>query len=137
MRSLLNDRTTRRRLPIGMTPLIDVVFILLIFLMLASRFADYGALSLSLPSGAASGQTAEPPIRIRLLRNGEIVIDGAASTLDRLAGAIRQRDGHERRRILIVPEPAVPVQRVVHVLDRLSIAGIRGAVLASDERTAR
>ena len=34
-----------------MTPLIDVVFILLVFFMLASRFLDYRAMDLRAPGG--------------------------------------------------------------------------------------
>ena len=44
------QRASRRRALIGLTPLIDVVFILLVFFMLASSFLDWRAIDLTAPA---------------------------------------------------------------------------------------
>ena len=49
---------SRRRL-ISLTPLIDVVFILLIFFMLASSFLDWRAIGLDAPADATAGAAGE------------------------------------------------------------------------------
>ena len=49
----------RRRSPISLTPLIDVVFILLVFFMLASSFLDWRSITLAAPSAEAYGISAK------------------------------------------------------------------------------
>ena len=48
----------RARRPLGLTPLIDVVFLLVIFFMLASRFGDERKLVLDVATTAASAVAA-------------------------------------------------------------------------------
>ena len=64
-RNSLSDARRRRRSLISLTPLIDVVFILLIFFMLASSFSTEEAIELSMPgSGAAEGALPGSLVRI-------------------------------------------------------------------------
>ena len=74
----------RTRSIISLTPLIDVVFILLLFFMLASNFSVESSLSVQ-SGGNQSTVTAstEPPSRLRILNNHNFVLDG--EVLDRTA----------------------------------------------------
>ena len=64
----MKRRTKRRSLATpDLTPLIDVVFLLLIFFMLVTTFDRYSALNLELPNGNISSETKE--------NNYEVVID--------------------------------------------------------------
>ena len=66
----------RRRPLISLTPLIDVVFILLVFFMLASSFLDWRSIDLNAPAQAAAGPAIEGALLVeihpdRLLLSGE------------------------------------------------------------------
>jgi len=82
MQTLSNIRKTkRRRIPISLTPLIDVVFILLVFFMLASSFQKTRTIEMVAPSQSKSKSTSsdERPMTVlitgadQLRSRGEII----------------------------------------------------------------
>jgi biopolymer transport protein ExbD len=121
-RNSLSDARRRRRSLISLTPLIDVVFILLIFFMLASSFSTEEAIELSMPgSGAAEG--ALPGSMVRIKRDG-LDLNGEPLTLDELQlRARRLARAPGGRLFLVQPDRGVPLQRLVVVLDALDRAG--------------
>ncbi|RKT44840.1 ExbD/TolR family protein [Thiocapsa rosea] len=112
----------RRRL-IGLTPLIDVVFILLVFFMLASSLINWQAIEMGAPASASAGT---PVVGSWLVRVQPESLDLNAETIAaaELAGRVAARIGEDpAQRILIQPAPGVSLQRLVDVLDLLRDAG--------------
>ena len=60
---------------ITLTPLIDVVFILLVFFMLASSYLDWRSIDLTVSSGAGAATSAQRAILINLRSDGNGEID--------------------------------------------------------------
>lgn len=122
---LRGNAAARRRPLIGLTPLIDVVFILLIFLMLASSFLEWRTIPLAAPV-RAGGSADTGAILVRLAKSGGLDVNGAPARLDELSRAVAARQGREpAQRVVVQPDGGVPLQRVVSVLDVLAAAGIR------------
>ena len=120
----------RRRALISLTPLIDVVFILLVFFMLASSFLDWRAIELSAPAEAAAGATEQETLFVELRAEG-LWLSGEALTLDELERRLAARIGEApEQRVVLRPEPGVSLQRAVEVLDRASKAGVTELSLA-------
>ncbi|MDH3639858.1 MAG: biopolymer transporter ExbD [Gammaproteobacteria bacterium] len=116
----------RRRPIIGLTPLIDVVFILLIFFMLASSFLDWRAIPLEVPRTGFEPSSEVQGVLVRIKRGGEVDLNGIPVT----GGALIQQLGRlletsPNVRVLVQPQAGVPLQEVVRVLDGLSEAGAR------------
>ncbi|MCG5514425.1 ExbD/TolR family protein [Ectothiorhodospira shaposhnikovii] len=110
----------RRRALISLTPLIDVVFILLIFFMLASSFLDWSAVTLSTPSSQSSATEDQPPLAVQILPGGELRLAGEPVSVERLVIALREQLAMEPARTVVVqPAGEVPLQTVVNVLDRV------------------
>lgn len=118
----------RRRVAVSLTPLIDVVFILLVFFMLASSFEPRRSIELSATGAAGGGGM-----------NGALLIDLRPDGL-RLAGAPIEPEALWTRiarsiaetadqRVLVRPAPGVDLQRTVTLLDRLAEIGVREAEL--------
>ncbi|WP_264297975.1 ExbD/TolR family protein [Alkalilimnicola sp. S0819] len=118
---------------VSLTPLIDVVFILLVFFMLATNFNQWRSLSLSVPGEGGAAATEETALRLEVLSNGGLRLQGdvlgLADLERRVAGLLGDDPG---RAVRIVPEPAVPLERIVAVMDRLSLAGARNISLDED-----
>ena len=115
----------RRRARVSLTPLIDVVFILLVFFMLASSFTDWRSLRLT---AAGTGGAAAPGLVGAMLvevRPGGVRLSGRRMAPDALAARLSaRRETHPDTRVLVRPAGGVAMQRVVDLLDRLSAAGI-------------
>ncbi len=76
------ERPSRRL--ISLTPLIDVVFILLVFFMLASSGLDWRAVELSVSSGSGDAQTQSLAVQIRLKADGSLLLGTEPIDIDAL-----------------------------------------------------
>lgn len=131
----LEARHPARRL-VSLTPLIDVVFILLLFFMLATRFEDWHRLPLA-AAEAGSGPAAEGALLVRLHAGGGLDIAGRPVAPSGLGAAIADRLADDPgRRVLLQAGPGVPLQRTVAALDDLAAAGARDATLLAAPRAA-
>lgn len=121
-RNSQSDARRRRRSLISLTPLIDVVFILLIFFMLASSFSTDQAIQLAMPA-AGSTEGALPGSLVRVKRDG-LDLNGEPLNLDELyTRAQRLARAPGGRQFLVQPDRGVPLQRLVAVLDVLEQSG--------------
>ncbi len=118
---------------ISLTPLIDVVFILLIFFMLASSFLDWRAVDLKLSGDAAAGAASDRTLVLTLESGGGLGLEGAslepAAALERVSERLA---GRPDLAIVLRPQPGVVLQRVVDLMDSLKTLGARDIALARE-----
>jgi len=122
--------TARRRPVISLTPLIDVVFILLVFFMLASSFMDWRTLALDTAAAGAPAPAEEAPFVVQI-DAGELRLNGDAITLEALIDAARARRPAVQP-VSLQPMAETRVQAVVRVLDALNGAGVGPLKLVDD-----
>lgn len=96
-----------------MTPLIDVIFLLLLFFMLSSTFSSFGEIELSQATGgAATSDTPSDRIFVQLGAD-RLVMNGTAVTLDELAAQT------EAGQVLVSLDDDATAQHVVDLLVKL------------------
>ena len=116
---------------IGLAPLIDVVFILLLFFMLATNFDHRRSIDVVSRGAAASGDgTSQTALRLHLEQGG-MRLNGRRVAEAELPAAIEQlrRSGPAGAELLVTSDDVVPLQSVVVALDRLREAGVSNARL--------
>ncbi|SPF78369.1 ExbD/TolR family protein [Pseudoprimorskyibacter insulae] len=118
--SLLSLDTPRRSRRPSLTPMIDVVFLLLVFFMLAARFGT--DMTLSLASGAGSSTYSGPPRLVTVAADG-LRLNGVpvADELPQALAPLMQSPGDL---VVLRPEGTATVQDMVDVLDILRRAGL-------------
>ena len=80
----------RRRRP-SLTPMIDVVFLLLIFFMLVARFGVDKVIDINLPSALGQSSQYEGAPRLVEIKSGNIVsLNGTQISLDQLSSMLSQ-----------------------------------------------
>ena len=116
------SRRARQEVEVNLTPLIDVVFLLLIFFMVSTTFTKETHLSIDLPeSSSQSNRVADLQIEILITREGDFAINGVAlvnreqRTLRAAIGKISE--GDTAIPIVITADSATPHQSVVTALD--------------------
>lgn len=117
-------RKGRRVARIGITPLVDVVFILMIFFMLASRFTVERQMDLHV-AGTSGGGGAE--IRMIVAGPSSLMLDGAALTSASLAAQLGERP---EATVAIRPVDGATIQRLIAVADIARAAGVADISLA-------
>ncbi len=125
---------------INVTPLVDVMLVLLIIFMITAPMLTQG-LTVELPS--AEGKSFElaqtQPAKITVAANGAVYVDGApagTSNLDATLGPMLR--GRRIKRALLEADRGVPYGRVVAVLDVMNRAGVEqlGMVTVPREKDA-
>lgn len=119
------ERTKRRGLgELNLTPLIDILFILIIFFMLTTSFMRIESMELILPSAAGKAADKDDVVHLFLYANGDMAIgrrivdrDGLMESLSRL---LEKGDG---TKIMLLSADGVTVQQLVGVMDRITTAG--------------
>ena len=125
------DSVQSRRRLISLTPLIDVVLILLVFFMLASSFLDWRSIKLEMATSSGAQSAGEGALLIRVKSNGTIDLNGEAISIDNLVTKISSRlKIKPGQPILIQPEQGATLQPVVVLLDRLAAIGAHNISLS-------
>lgn len=115
----------RRRALISLTPLIDVVFILLLFFMLASSFLDLHSIVLDAPAKGDGAPALEGALLVDVRLDG-IRFAGRYVVMDEMVQRVRiaLADAPDRR-VLVRSAEQVKLQDTVRILDALSAAGVK------------
>lgn len=129
--------TARPKAPvIRLTPLIDVVFILLVFFMLAPRYTETTSISLKAP-GHESKQEAEQqnqsPLNISAnatpmiiqIKGDEILLNKQPMSIHALIESLRESETSITAPIQIQPLHPTRVQQLITLLDQLNASGIQ------------
>lgn len=106
---------------INMTPMVDVVLVLLVVLMVTAAEVARLSLPLDLPA-AGSGEASAGALEITLDASGAVSLDGAPSSIASVRERAR-RAGAEAR-ATIAADGATPHRSVVEVLDALRTEGV-------------
>ena len=101
------------RSAVSMTPLIDVVFLLLLFFMLTSTFSNFGEIELNQATGGPATQAGPSERAFVQLGATRLVLNGAPTTLDDLAAQM------EKGQVLVSLDSDVSAQGLVDFLVRL------------------
>ena len=127
-------RTGRRRALISLTPLIDVVFILLVFFMLASSFQNWRAIELSAPTRTGTVVTPMEGALLVEVRPDGLRLSAEPVSLDGLVARVRRIvTTRQDVRVLVKPVHGVVLQETVRVLDALAAADVTGLSLIRDQ----
>jgi biopolymer transport protein TolR len=111
---------------INVTPLVDVMLVLLIIFMVTAPMLTQG-LTVELPAaeGKAQEMAAAQPATITVKANGAVYLDGIAAgttNLEQTLGTMLR--GRRVKKALLEADQAVPYGRVVAVLDVMNRAGV-------------
>ena len=134
-------RSEERDAPeIGLTPLIDVVFLLLIFFMVSTTFERSSELNIELP--LASAKASDPDdafIDVVIDSGGNVRVEGIALANPQTESVRRAltaaANGLDAPPVIISADARTPHQSVVTVMDAARAAGLRKLTFAA-QRTA-
>lgn len=109
---------------INVTPLVDIVLVLLIIFIVTAKFVVTPAVPLDLPQ-ASQSEAVQTIFAVSVEADGRLLIDGAPASDEQLqtrARAALAQD--EELRAVIQADGAVPHRRVMAILDALKASGV-------------
>lgn len=123
----------RRESPLpDVTPLLDVVFILLIFFVLAAAFAVHGV-EMRLPRSTAARAYVGRPLEVTLAADGSLRHDDRPITLRDLAFLVRRSGAGEAgaQPVLLIPDRDARVGAFLETVDAIRDSGGERLVIAA------
>lgn len=118
--AFLDDTPRARRKP-SLTPMIDVVFLLLVFFMLASRFGMDQVLPLPLASQSGEGYRGAP--RLVDVLPGAVKLNGVEMSPEALVAALAELAPAPEDAVILRGQEGAALQRLVDLATRLRAAG--------------
>ena len=121
----LTQPSRRRRM--SLTPMIDVVFLLLVFFMLAARFGIEGTITLGLGGGTASY---EGPPRLVDIHPAEVRLNGVPLHPETLIPSLTDLTNSPADLIVLRIREGADTQRLVDIMEHLKDAGFTALTLS-------
>lgn len=119
----------KKSLNLSLTPLIDVVFLLLIFFMLASTFSRFSSLPLSVNSGQSQSNSSKKFILVRIQKESGIEINGRKVTSEDLISVIDGLVIEKGMKLFIKPLEGTTVQQLVSVMQKARQSKINNPIV--------
>jgi len=122
---------------LNITPMIDIVFLLLIFFLVASKFAEEDAeLDVNLPDASSAMPLIVQPqeIIINIDRNGGYFVNGSTYDVDGLRQILRQAEASNpgNQSVIIRADKEVDLQYAVTAIDLCNQVGIVGYSIVTE-----
>lgn len=119
---------------VDISPLIDMVFILLIFFMVSTTFVKDMKVDIERPGAASAQRASTKAIRIHIDRGGGIYLDDQPVKSWMVQSRVRDllRAGASAT-ILVITDRLVPAETLVEVVDQCRLAGATDVGVATEK----
>ncbi len=115
---------------LNLTPLIDIVFLLLVFFLLTTHFIEEDGIGVRLPSAASVTQRDRNEVAVAITHEGDLFVEGERLRLDALAEKLRTVVKDDTT-VVIRGDRDVPLQTAVSVMEAAKKTGAARLVVAT------
>jgi biopolymer transport protein ExbD len=118
---------------INLAPMIDILFILLIFFLVTSTFVREAGVEVQRPDAASATSMDNGAYRVAIRANGELWVDGHAIDLRRLRAEMARLHAKNRQApVILQADQNGSVGLLVKVMDQIRQAGISDIAIAAE-----
>ncbi len=123
----------RESFRLDITPLINIVFLLLIFFMLTSSAVNQG-LDVELPDAATAEKINSQEIALSIGKNGDLLLENEKISMEDLSGKIKTLlDENGRDALIIQGDENIEFSTFGKILDRAREGGVVKFLIATDQ----
>lgn len=117
---------------IDLSPLIDMVFILLIFFMVTTTFVKDMKLDINRPTASSATKSDDKVIRVYIDNTGEVYIDNQPVKVWAIQSKARDllRSSTEKS-ILVITDDGIPVEKLIDVVDECRMSGAKDVAVST------
>ena len=119
---------------IYIAPLINIVFLLIIFFMLSSNFVMPSGIKVNLPRVLTSDMVREGSVEITISGENVTYINGKSATMMDIKNMIKQISTRANQAVLIKADKRASLGRAVEIWDLCRYSGITQVTIATDQQ---
>lgn len=121
---------------LNITPLIDIVFILLIFFVVTTTFVHELGLPIERPDSSTATEQPHDVVRVAVSRQGEVTVDAQPTSPWRVEAEVRARlREHADASVIVIADKGSTAEVIVDAIDACRRAGAEGVALGVAEGT--
>lgn len=124
---------TIENVDINMSPLIDMVFLLLIFFMVTAVFVKETGVDINKPQAATASELDKHSVMFAVTDSGEIYYDKQPISPAGIRGIVTRRRNAGDRNVVILADDISRTGIVVEVIDQCKLAGAETISIATSE----
>ena len=130
------EREERELISINITPLIDIVFLLLVFFMLATSFTQKSTIEVNLSSGETIQiENQKNNVILILNKKGQVYLNNKLINISNIKNEIiKIIDNKPEHKILIKSHKKIAVQKVIRLIEEVRLAGTDNIKLVNLEK---
>ena len=123
---------------INITPMVDIMLVLLIIFMLTASVIEDKSIKVELPQASTASKTEESVLGITIDADGKMYLNGEPVDDDRLRAFIRGEAAiNDQVQAVISADLSIEYGRVVHVIDLAREEGVTSYALNTDPTSAK
>jgi len=123
---------------IDISPLIDMVFILLIFFMVSTTFVKDMDLDINRPKASSATVSSTKAIRLYIAADGSTYLDGQPIRIWMIQSRVKEMmENSSSSSVLVITDDGVPARRLVEVVDQARLAGAEDVGVATELEVGR
>ncbi|WP_198244258.1 ExbD/TolR family protein [methane-oxidizing endosymbiont of Gigantopelta aegis] len=118
---------------IDMTPMLDIVFIMLIFFIVTTSFVKESGIDVNRPTAQTATRKEHGHIIVAIKANGDVWIDKRQVDIRAVrANVARLHAENPLGSVIIAADKNTTVDRLTQVMDQIRLAGITNAAIATE-----
>ncbi|MDQ2044663.1 biopolymer transporter ExbD [Pseudoalteromonas sp. 20-92] len=118
---------------IDMSPLLDVVFILLIFFIVTTVFVRESGVEVDKPQAVSASRLEQQVIFLAITDTQQVFFDGSQIGVAGVRSSVEQMLKQQQRPVVIQADKTVPTELLVQVIDEAKLAGAALVNLATKQ----
>ena len=132
--AMFSKKRRRYTVKMPLTPLIDIVFLLLIYFLLTTNFMVDEGIKIKLPQAKASAPQKEQEITVYIDKDGRTYLENQQIPLEVLFEKLRNKISRSDNDLVVLrADRAVIINKVVKVMDVCKAAGAGRLCLATEK----
>lgn len=136
MRRRANRSSSEQNADIDMTPMLDIVFIMLIFFIVTTSFVKESGIDVNRPSASTGESKAQANIIVGIRANGDVWIDKCLVDFRAVrANIARLHMENPLGSVIIAADKDTKTQALVQVIDQIRLAGIMNPAIATESES--
>ena len=131
-RAQLSDQI-EKGVEVNMSPLIDCVFLLLIFFIVTTVFVEETGVEVDKPQAASASDLEKQSVMIAITASGKIVYGGQEISINSLRGVVKRQLTTPETPVILLADGEVPTRLLVEVMDECKLAGAEKVSVAAEK----
>jgi biopolymer transport protein ExbD len=131
MKRVTLSEQAERGVEVNMSPLIDCVFLLLIFFIVTTVFVEETGIEIQKPQAASAQDMDKHSIMIALTADGKIVFGGREIGVNGVRGVVARQLREKESPVIILADGDSRTSPLVDVIDECKLAGAKQVSIAA------